>query len=638
MSAVAAEPTRPAEFPLREAIESTVSNLLGRQNLPFGHWCGELGADATLPSDLIMLDHFLGTVESGRERRLVRRILDLRTDDGGWAIFPGGQPDLSATVKAIFALRLAGLPADDKVIVRAGEIVRERGGLSRANSFSRYYLALFGLWPWGELPAVPPELTLIPRGLPFNIGEMSSWSRTIVVPLSIIWHQRPRAAAIPDWDLDELIVNGEESRPPAGVGPHVWPRLFGALDRGLHLHERLPWRPQRALALRVAHRWLLERLEDSEGLGAIFPAMVNSIIALRALGYSDHDPLVRRQIAHLHRFEIDDGRAIRVQPCFSAIWDTAISLVALRSAGLPPDEPRLRRAADWLLSQEIRRPGDWSNRVGDVEPSGWAFEHHNPHYPDVDDTAMVLIALSDIRATDGEWQRRVSDRAERWLLAMQSRHGGWGAFDRDNTRAILTQVPFADHNAMIDPPTPDITARVLEAFAARGHGLGNPAVSPAIAFLRRGQCDDGSWGGRWGVNHIYGTWQVLRGLRAIGVEPDDPMIRRGARWLRDVQNSDGGWGESCESYADPALRGVGESTPSQTAWALMGLMDGGPEFTDPVERGVQWLLTRRLPDGGWDEELFTGTGFPCVFYLEYTLYRLHFPIIALSEWRRVKER
>lgn len=484
------------------------------------------------------------------------------------------------------------------------------------------------------VPAVPPELMLLPNWFYFNIYEMSSWTRAIVIPLAILYAHKPRWFLSPRARVEELF------RDPAKMTSafdwdeqlFTWRNLFLVLDRAFKLYERLPWKPLRQRALGQAREWLLEHLERSDGLGAIYPAMMNAVFALLALGHSPDDPLATREIGQLARFEIEEGDTIRLQPCMSPVWDTAIAMVGLQEAGLPPDHPALVQAAGWLLEKQLLGPGDWQIKNPDTQPGGWAFEFRNDFYPDVDDTAFVLVALQRVDYPDRPRMERAIRRGLAWLLSMQNCDGGWGAFDRDNDCRILTQVPFADHNAMIDPSTADVTARVVECLGRYGWPASHPVIRRALAFLLRDQDADGSWYGRWGVNYVYGTGGVLRALEAIGLTARD-YCQRGVAWLRAVQNPDGGFGESIASYYDPALKGKGRSTPSQTAWSLIGLL-AASQLSDPaIARSASYLIEQQNPDGSWDEQEFTGTGFPCVFFLRYHLYCNYFPLYALARLR-----
>jgi len=464
------------------------------------------------------------------------------------------------------------------------------------------------------------------------------------VPLSVAYAKKPLKKIPAEMGIDELFVGGRH-------GNHLhlkwaqkkisWRNFFLVLNRVVHFCERFHIRPLRYVALKKAERWMLERFEKSDGLGAIYPGILNSIVALRCLGYSTDDPQVIRALTEFEKLGIDEpGIAdhseptFRMQPCMSPVWDTALAMFALGESGVPKDDPRMLKAADWILSKEVRAKGDWAVKAPNVEPGGWYFEFNNEFYPDVDDSAMVLLGLDKVENPRERYQHEVSQRAIDWIFAMQCKNGGWASFDKDNTRMVFQNIPFADHNAMLDPPTVDITGRVLEMLAAYGVSADDKRVKKAIKFVLNEQEPDGSWFGRWGVNYIYGTMLVLRGLQAMGVDHHEPYVQQGAEWLRMVQNPDGGWGESCGSYDDPTTRGIGPSTPSQTAWAVMGLLAAGDTRSESVQRGILYLLEAQRPDGHWDEDEYTGTGFPRVFYLAYHLYRDYFPLIALSTYSR----
>ncbi|HEX3659149.1 MAG TPA: squalene--hopene cyclase [Pirellulales bacterium] len=632
---------------LRRAITSTQQWLLAEQQAD-GHWVGELEGDTILESEYILLLAHLGRHETSTACKAARYILEKQLPGGGWSLYPGGPVEISASVKAYFALKLTGHDPASEPMQRARAAVLAHGGADAVNSFTRFYLALLGQISYEHCPVVSPEMALVPKWFPLNLYSVSAWSRTIIMPLAIMSACRPTTDIDARLGIRELFLRPPEQWPPlrcpglaGGTGPLSWDRFFRVLDRSLQFCERNGILPLRRRALKAAERWVLERFEGSDGLGAIFPPMIWSVIALRALGYADDSPQMRYCHERLDGLLIEEHDTIRLQPCKSPVWDTAIALRALADSGLHSDHAAPRRAIDWLLRMQIKRPGDWSVSV-EAEPAAWCFEYANDHYPDCDDTAMVLMALAEqfgpsptsaSAADDGDLLKRSSDAiagAQSWLLAMQNRDGGWGAFDRDNDRRFLCHVPFADHNAMIDPSTPDLTARVLEALGILGARVGHPAVDRALDYLRDSQEADGSWFGRWGVNYVYGTWQVLAGLAAVGVSHDDPLMTSGANWLLAYQQASGGWGESADSYAQPHLRGQGPTTASQTAWAVLGLLAAGLGQHPAVERGVRYLLDQQQADGTWDESEFTGTGFPQVFYLRYHLYRIYFPLMALS--------
>jgi squalene-hopene/tetraprenyl-beta-curcumene cyclase len=619
-------------------------NYLFAQQHKDGYWCGELEADTTLESDYIAIHTLLGTGDHGRMERAVPEIIRHQNADGGWPIYSGGPSNISASVKAYFALKLMGYKPDHPILERARKTILELGGTTECNTFTKIYLCFLGQYDWEAVPAIPPEIVLFPNWFWFNLYEISSWSRAILVPLSIAYAKKPFKKLPAEMSIDELFIGGRH-------GKHLhlkwaektisWRNFFLVLNRVVHFCERFNIRPLRYLAIKKAKGWMLDRLEKSDGLGAIYPGILNSIIALRCLGYSTDDPQVIRALDEFEKLGIEEpANAIqaeptfRMQPCMSPVWDTAYAMFALGESGVTKDDPRMLKAADWILSKEVRYKGDWAVKVRNVQPGGWYFEFNNEFYPDVDDSAMVLLGLDKVENPRERYQHDVCKRAIDWIFAMQCKNGGWASFDKDNTRMVFQHIPFADHNAMLDPPTVDITGRVLEMLAIYGVTKEDKRVKKAINFILREQEPDGSWFGRWGVNYIYGTMLVLRGLQAIGEDHHEPHVQQGAEWLRMVQNADGGWGETCGSYDDPTTRGIGPSTPSQTAWAIMGLLAAGDTRSDSVQRGILYLLETQRPDGHWDEVQYTGTGFPRVFYLAYHLYRDYFPLIALSTYTR----
>jgi squalene-hopene/tetraprenyl-beta-curcumene cyclase len=620
---------------LQEAIQRTVDHLLSLQ-APEGYWVGELEADTTLESDYIFFLHVLGKLDSRRCVKLANYIRRRQLPEGGWNIYDGGPSELNATVKAYVALKLAGDSPADPHMARARCQIHKLGGVERTNSYTRLYLALGGVLPWSYVPAIPPEIILLPSWFFLNIYSMSSWTRAIIVPLMLVYACHPRWDLPPNAGIEELFRDSSGRIPAFKWDRRVvsWRNFFLMLDRLFKVHEKLPWKPLRRWALRRAQQWLFEHLERTDGLGAIYPAMVNSVFALRAMGYSADDPLTAREIGHLAEFEIDGGDTLRLQPCVSPVWDTAVTMFSLQEAGLPPDHPALVKAASWLLDHQVLGSGDWQVNDPDADPGGWAFEFRNDFYPDVDDSAFVLMALQRVAYPDAARMEQALRRGTAWVLSMQNRDGGWGAFDRNNYSAFLTRVSFADHNAMIDPSTGDLTARVLEYLGRLKWPASDPRIQRAVGFLRRDQTSEGAWYGRWGVNYLYGTSGALRALAALGLQKEAES-QRAVAWLRAVQNPDGGFGESCGSYDDPKLKARGHSTASQTAWGLVGLLAAG-EISEPaVKRGVDYLLEQQRENGTWAEAAFTGTGFPRVFYLKYHLYRDVFPLYSLAQYRNL---
>ena len=632
-----ANAVREMDSQVGEAVGRSVNWLLSVQAQE-GYWWAELEADTTLESDYILFLHILGQSSPEKSRKLARHIREKQLPDGGWNIFYGGPAELSASVKAYVALRLAGDPASAAHLERAKGKIHELGGLEATNSYVRFYLAMVGAADWSLAPAIPPELMLLPNWFPLNIYEMSSWTRAIVIPLSIIYAHKP------DWRLpgrmtvDELFkVRGAKPRSFAWDRRVIsWRNCFLALNSGLKLYEHFPWKPFRKRALERARKWTLEHIERSDGLATILPAMVNSIYALLAMGSDATDPLVAREAEFLTRYEIEEKGKIRMQPCISPVWDTAIAMVSLEEAGLDPAHPSLVAAERWLLDKQILGPGDWQVKNRDAEPGGWAFEFRNDFFPDVDDTAFVLMALGRVADPEPARLRGAIRRGLAWLVSMQNSDGGWGAFDHENNFQLLNHIPFADHNAMLDPSTADVTARAVECLGQMGWPASHAVIERARKFLRRDQTESGAWYGRWGVNYIYGTSGVLRALETLALA-SQPDCQNAVEWLRSVQNADGGFGESVLSYYDPALKGKGRSTASQTAWGLIGLLAASRPEDPAAERAVAWLVAHQNADGTWDEDDFTGTGFPLVFYLKYHFYRISFPLYALARYDNLRK-
>jgi squalene-hopene/tetraprenyl-beta-curcumene cyclase len=615
-----------------EAMRHSAQALVAAQHAD-GYWLAELTADSTLESDWILLQLWLHPVQNGvwnpptweRVRKAAQSILERQLPDGGWNIYPHGPAEVNATVRAYMALKLAGHDPEASYLVKARERALALGGLQACNSYTKINFSLFGLFPRKYTPTVPPEVVLLPGDI---LYEMSSWTRAILVPLSIVQAIMLHRPAPDGITADELYKPGKVLKLPSRGAMSV---LFGHLDRVMKIWERRGLKNVRQAAVREAEHWMLDRTRYSDGLGAIYPSMMYLIMALDCLGYAEDHPDRIEALAQFDRLLIETEDRFQFQPCFSPVWDTAYAAFALGEMG-QADPVAMQRSADWLLSKECRRKGDWTVKRPGLEPSGWAFEFANEYYPDIDDTAMVLLALLHARSADPARQERVERRAINWLLGMQSSDGGWAAFDVDNNWQLLNKVPFADHNAMLDPTCPDITGRVLEALCRRGFTMEHTAIQRGVQFLLGCQEDNGSWYGRWGVNYIYGTFLAMRGLVAAKASAARPALQASVEWLRSIQNADGGWGESCASY--PKGKYVhADSTPSQTAWALLGLAAGGDRTSSAVVKGVRYLLETQKPDGTWDEHLATGTGFPGVFYLSYHLYRNYFPLLALATLR-----
>ena len=641
---------------VESAIVRSRDYVLSRQH-PDGYWWAELEADSMLEADYIFLHVLLESGDPGRLHRAFTEMMRYQNEDGSWSIYPGGPGNISLSVKCYFSAKLSGLDASDPRLQKCRAWILAHGGVVECNTFTKMYLCALGQYDYDAVPAIPPEIVLFPNWFYFNIYEISSWSRSILVPLAIIYAKKPFKKIPPEQGIDELFVGGRANsilRLRMDWKKVVsWRNLFLIFDRITHWAEAVHLRPLRTHALKKAEKWMLERLELTDGLGAIYPAMLNAIIALRCLGYSEDDPQVIRARDEFEKLGIEQPPTadvplptFRMQPCASPVWDTAQAVYVLGEAGVPRNHPRMIKAADWMLAKEVRHKGDWAVKVPNTDPGGWYFEFNNEFYPDTDDTAQVLLALIKVDNPRERYQHQVAERAIEWVLAMQCRKGGWGSFDKDNTKMIFQYIPFADHNAMLDPPTVDITGRILEMLATYGYTRADKRVEKAIQFIFSEQESDGSWFGRWGVNYIYGTFLVLRGLEAIGVDHLEPQVQSAAEWIRMVQNPDGGWGETCGSYDDPNTRGIGPSTPSQTAWAMLALLAAGDDRSDSVAKGVRWLLTQQRQDGSWDEStgegvarqaLYTGTGFPRVFYLAYTLYRDYFPLLALTTYKRAMQ-
>jgi len=609
------------------ALGKAQQNLISLQSSD-GYWLGELVVDATLCADYVTFMHWAKDVDPVVEQKCVDHILARQLVDGGWNIYPEGPSEVNATVKAYFALKLAGLSPEDPRMTKARERARLLGGIEQTNTYARLYLALLGQVPWGAIPTIPVEFLLLPKWSPVHLHAVSSWTRGMVVPLAIINHYKLTRELPEHLGIRELYLHPDKVPALKASGPK---KFFILIDRLLKQMEAREILPFRRVALEQAKQWLLERIGDGcSGLSAIFPAMLNALIALRCLGYTKNHPVYKNADADFRELFVEDETGFRIQPCLSPVWDTAITLLALCRSGVDSSEEPVRKATQWLVDREIRIAGDWVVRNPEPEPSGWCFQFNNPYNPDIDDTAMVLLAL---RTAGYSEDPELYQRSLSWLLSFQCKDGGWAAFDKDVTNPLLEHVPFADHNAILDPSCCNITSRVLEVLSTFGYRADHPVVKRAIRYLRRDQEPDGSWYGRWGVNYIYGTWQVLKGLNAIGYDMSERWVQRGRVWLESHQNDDGGWGETCASYDDPSLRGKGRSTPSQTAWALMGLCSFPEVERESIVRGLGYLTSTQNSDGSWNEHLITGTGFPRVFYLKYDMYRNNWPLLAFATYQ-----
>ena len=584
--------------------------------------------------------HWAGTVDPVLQEKCVAHIRSRQQADGGWNIYYGGPSEINATVKAYFALKLADHCPQAPWMRDARAAALRLGGIPRMNTYAKLYLALLGQFPWESLPTIPPELVLLPTWFPFNIYEMSSWSRAMLMPLAILNHLKPTRNLPSEKQLHELYPAGTEGTdftPAKDAHFLSWRNFFLRADRALKWVDALGWQPFRETAIKKCVSWMTTRMgEGSDGLATVFPAMLNAIIALQALGRDESDPVLAKAIKDFEGLFVDDPQDFRIQPCLSPVWDTAINVIALSESGIVAKHSAhssVKLAGQWLADREVRIRGDWTVKNPHATASGWAFEYRNDFYPDTDDTMMVLMALRFAPPGDSKAElKAIFERALPWLLSFQCRDGGWAAFDKDVTKHWLEDVPFADHNAIIDPTCSDLTGRMLELLGYIGYDRRKPAVRRALMHIRRTQEQDGSWYGRWGVNYIYGTWQVLRGIRAIGEPMTQDWIMRARDWLESCQNEDGGWGESPASYDDPSLKGRGESTASQTAWAVMGLCACGDLNRKSIAGGIEYLIQSQNRDGSWTEPQTTGTGFPRVFYLNYDMYRNNFPLMALATY------
>ena len=631
-------------FPKAPSLAEEVESVLKKtQSYYFleqheeGYWWYELESNVTITAEYLMLLHFLGIKDRHRDRKIATYLLNKQRPDGTWPIHYGGKGDLNATIEAYFALKLVGMGPDEPALRRAREFIMSEGGVASARVFTKIFLALFGQVSWNELPSMPVEIMLLPPRFPFSIYNFSSWARSTIVPLSIILELRPVVEPPEGARIDELYHKGGRGagRVRGQVLRRMIKKFFLLLDRTMKGMERFPVRPLKPRGLKAAKKWILEHQEKTGDWGGIQPAMVNSILALSALGDGVESPPVARGLKALQRFTIEQDDGLVLQSCISPVWDTALTSIALAASGIPKEHPALVKSCRWLASKQINRKGDWSVKRPGLAPGGWAFEFENSLYPDVDDTAVVLMYLSGYRDMEGvqESIRKGID----WVLGMQCSDGGWGAFDVDNNKEVLNQIPFADLEAMIDPSTPDVTGRVLEMLGLNDFGMADPRVQRAIGYIKKAQEEDGSFWGRWGVNYVYGTWSVLMGLSSIGEDLSKPYVRRAVRWLKNFQNLDGGWGECCESYGDRRLKGHGPSTPSQTAWALLALIAAGEADSEEVGRGIHYLLESQNADGTWDEEEFTGTGFPKYFMINYHNYKNCFPLLAFGRFLKAKK-
>ena len=604
-----------------------------------GEWCFELEADVTIPAEYIFLEHFTGEIDDVTEKKLAVYLRATQADHGGWPLFFGGDLNISASVKAYYALKIVGDDPEAPHMARARAAILAHGGAAKANVFTRIALALFGQVPWRAVPVMPLEILLLPKWAPFHLSKVSYWSRTVIVPLLLLMALKPKAANPRNVDIAELFVTPPDLEQNYMTNPtgSVWGRAFLAIDKALRLFE--PWfmTIPRKRATEVALDFIAERLNGEDGLGGIFPAMANAVMAYHSLGRPPADPQRAIAMQSIRKLLVLTEKAGYCQPCLSPIWDTVLVMHSLMEAGEPGGGESMRRAVDWLIERQILEvSGDWAVRRPGLRPGGWAFQYWNNHYPDVDDTAVAGMALLRSGLADGDPKVRIAiDRAIEWVIGMQSKNGGWGAFDADNTQYYLNHIPFADHGALLDPPTVDVSARCLSFLAQAGMKSDHPVIARGLDYLRREQEPDGSWFGRWGTNYVYGTWSALCAFNACGEDPQAPHIQKAVEWLKGFQQPDGGWGEGGETYWKERKDFVRESTASQTAWAVLGLMSVGELESDSVKRGIEYLVRAPRDGARWHEDWYTAVGFPRVFYLRYHGYAAYFPTWALARYRNL---
>jgi len=618
------------------SIKMSRDYLLGIQS-PDGYWVGELEADASVAAGYIPFMYYMtGEVDFGKKQKVINYVKNKQREDGSWSTYYDGPGDLSVTVQVYFALKLAGISSEEPFMQRARGFVLDQGGISRANVFTKIWLAVFGQFPWQGTPAMPPEIILLPDWFYVNIYEFASWSRATIVALMVVLTQQPVCPVPETAQLSELyIVNeGIEEKSSGKAGKLLsWKNFFLMMDWLFKKYEKLPFKPGRERVLRRTEKWIVEHQEADGSWGGIMLPWLYSLIALKCLGYTLDHPVIAKGLKGIEDFLVEDDTTLWLQPATSPVWDTAWVTIALRDSGLPADHPALVRAARWLLKEEVRIGGDWQVKNRKTAPGCWSFEFDNDLYPDIDDTAAVPRALLRVIPTTRE-EAEIKAAAERglnWVLSMQSSDGGWSAFDVNNNKEILANIPFADFMSPLDPTCSDVTAHVIELMSEVNRD--GSSLQRALSYIKAKQEPDGAWYGRWGVNYIYGTGQVLTSLRAAGEDAEQGYIQKAASWLSLHQNEDGGWGETCHTYEDPAYRGTGPSTASQTAWALLGLIAAGKAGGREVEKGIKYLLETQQRDGSWQEDAFTGTGFPRAFYLRYDLYRIYFPLMALTQYQ-----
>ncbi|NEP71455.1 MAG: squalene--hopene cyclase [Okeania sp. SIO2G4] len=623
---------------VQQSILASQEYLLNLQK-PQGYWWDELESNVTITAEIVLL-HKIWQIDNKRPLdKAKNHLISQQREHCGWELFYGDGGDLSTSIEAYMALRLLGVAKTDPIMLKAQDFIIKKGGISCSRIFTKLHLALIGCFNWQGIPSIPPSIMLLPEDFPFTIYEMSSWARSSTVPLLIVFDKKPIFSVNPTINLDELYAEGINNATFELPRQYDWTDLFLGLDKAFKFAENFNLMPLREEGLKAAEKWILERQEVTGDWGGIIPAMLNSMLALRCLEYDVADPVVVRGLEAIDKFAVETEYDYWVQPCVSPVWDTAWVIRSLVDSGIPPSHPAVLKAGEWLLQQQILDYGDWAikNKLG--KPGGWAFEFINRFYPDIDDTAVVVMALDAVELPDEELKRVAIARAMEWVASMQCQPGGWAAFDVDNDQDWLNGIPYGDLKAMIDPNTADVTARVLEMVGCCRLSMDSWRVKRAIAYLEREQEGEGCWFGRWGVNYIYGTSGVISALAVVAQESHRDFIEKGASWLVGCQNSDGGWGESCWSYNDPSLKGKGKSTASQTAWALIGLLAAG-EATgnfarEAIDGGVDFLVSTQKDDGSWLESEFTGTGFPCHFYIKYHFYPQYFPLMALGKYENL---
>ena len=623
---------------ITQAIAASQEHLLSIQR-PEGYWWGELESNVTITVEVLLLHKIWGTHQNRALYKIENYLRCQQREHGGWELYYGDGGDLSTSVEAYMGLRLLGVPATDAALVKAKSWILKKGGISKTRIFTKLHLALIGCYNWRGLPSLPPWVMLLPDYFPFNIYELSSWARSSTVPLLIVFNRKPVFDIDSPISLDELYAEGIDNAQWSLPKNNDWSDIFTLLDDGLKLAESLNLVPLRDQGIKAAEKWILERQESTGDWGGIIPAMLNSLLALKCLNYKPDDPIIYRGLKAVDNFVIETDNSYCVQPCVSPVWDTAWAIRALIDSGMVPDNPVIVKAGEWLIDKQIIDYGDWGVKNKQGQPGAWAFEFDNRFYPDVDDSAVVVMALHQAKLPNENLKKQAIKRAVNWIISMQCKSGGWAAFDIDNDQEWLNYIPYGDLKAMIDPNTADVTARVIEMLGVCKISIPPQKLDQAMNYLLGEQETEGCWFGRWGVNYIYGTSGVLSALALINPQKYLSNLEKGASWLKQVQNPDGGWGETCLSYRDPNFKGKGDSTPSQTAWGLMGLIAAGEagqkfDFTS-MEKAVNYLLTTQRLDGTWHESYFTGTGFPGHFYLKYHLYQQYFPLLALGRYRRI---